>query len=90
MLCCGEDVKTPFCPSCGKKNPSVFPLQELLAHVRSQCGAKLTMFKINKRKEERGEGEYWGYRAKGDMKKHERWKRWMEALEKVIGESDET
>jgi hypothetical protein len=35
VTCCGEVLKTPFCPLCGRPAALEHPLLQLLAHVRS-------------------------------------------------------
>lgn len=87
--CCGAEVKTPFCPSCGKQLKPADPLRGLLAHVRSMAKMQETIRENRrnspsrqprddeqKRKRER--------RQKRDEARCAKWKAWGDALEALL------
>lgn len=94
MVCCGENVQTAFCPNCGKKNPAQSPLHDLLNHVRIQCGARQREIErtehLQRREKDHAHRRYWERRVEAKKEQHGKWKRWLEALEGVVGKKNET
>lgn len=74
MNCCGKEVKTPFCPMCGKPTERT-PLMTLLWHIQRHI-------ELNKRalsKPEQYEGNH-----KSCKKALEKWSAWAEELKRVM------
>lgn len=76
MKCCGKEMTTPYCPSCGKGSSE--PLVTLLAHVRKNA--------TGHRKRVDG----WlarnpdSHRSEKVRRIAEKWEAWRDALIEVI------
>lgn len=81
--CCGQDRTTPYCPMCGKQLV-LPPAEELLAYVRFMgVNAEREREKVEKARYRDG-----GERLKQATENAAKWKRWADALEKLIAESE--
>ena len=75
--CCGKQVKTKFCPDCGRPS-SLKPGLTLLHHCRTQV-------LINERRKKRREQ----YAGEGQVvvRSLQKWMDWVAFLEEVLKES---
>jgi hypothetical protein len=85
--CCGQTVRTPFCPYCGRVFYNANGLEGLLAHIQRHVLAfekraeKLRLrFKDDPEKGEEKANQWCGAVTQ------RRWKEWEEALIKVMKE----
>lgn len=88
--CCGQAVRTPFCPYCGTVSYNAKGLEGLLAHVQGHILAfekraeKIRLrFQDEPERAEKKANQFCG--AATQM----RWKAWEAELLKVIGEEEE-
>ncbi len=88
MNCCGREVKTPFCPHCGKECNS-HPLSGLLVHVQGRVNhfRKATeRWKKVVENNDKPDG-YLIEKQRGFLEKNQRlldrWQLWLDALEKL-------
>lgn len=83
--CCGEKRSTAFCPDCGKKLHDE-PLPELLVHARRQqkAAANAADRKRHRAKHDKHLSDFYERRAEKADEVSRKWKRWADALEKII------
>ena len=73
LTCCGEILKTPFCPQCGSKAEDS-PLRSLLRHLEIQVSkAQVELDKITK-------NERFSHQIPRYQRILEKWTRWRDAL----------
>jgi len=93
-LCCGREVNSNFCPSCGKAQDPVSGLRGLLRHVQAELAKaerKASLAKSEAEAREKESGYWAGDRAEAARQKAaktrreaDRWKEWEESLIKAI------
>lgn len=84
--CCGEEVKTRFCPHCGKE-VNKEPILELLAHIKKSMGEKVSRAKQTRRWADEGRnGESWDSRIANRDALAKKWTDWHNALVTLIQE----
>ncbi len=74
MECCGNEVKTPFCPMCGRPIKRT-PLLTLLWHVQSHI--RINQRVLSKKEQYKGHHE-------SCNRALVKWSDWAKALKKVI------
>jgi hypothetical protein len=80
--CCGNLVKTPFCPNCGNK-AGTSPLQSLLSYVRGQAASM-------RRRADEDAAEFPGRKSNARYERGAaKWEAWRDALEATLSKESE-
>jgi hypothetical protein len=87
VKCCGEIVKTPFCPMCGRPS-SGHSLVSLLSYCRKHLKATEASYRKMKKDQEQGDDSFSLKRSFNSSKsKLRKWSQWVASLEAVLSDS---
>lgn len=88
MKCCGTDIRTAYCPNCGKESRVRTPLEQILGFFKLRLkGAKATRAEQERRFKDkactRTQAEQ-NQMQKSQDAAIEQWGRWAKAVEKAV------
>lgn len=88
--CCGNELKTNFCPMCGKRRGK--PIDGLRAHITTTVAALITSVATTKRDIANAESdkskEFLLRRLEKQVRSRDKWQSWLEVLSDRSGTND--